>query len=108
MGRLFLIAGYFVPDSFDRKGPAKFLRDRAICLGIPTLIYMLFINSAINYFLLAFQWQAPRPPLGQAFMDYTPSGAILRGSGPMWFALAHLIFIHMSPFLRLFRLSPLN
>ena len=54
MGRLFLIAGYFVPDSFDRKGPAKFLRDRAICLGIPTLIYMLFINPAIKYYLLAF------------------------------------------------------
>jgi len=53
---------YFVPDSFDRKGPAKYLRDRAICLGIPTLIYMLFINPAINYYLLAFQWPGPARP----------------------------------------------
>ena len=37
MGLLFLIAGYFVPDSFDRKGPAKFLRDRMVQLGISTL-----------------------------------------------------------------------
>ncbi|MDD4776427.1 MAG: acyltransferase family protein [Syntrophomonas sp.] len=92
MGLLFLIAGYFVPDSFDRKGPAKFLRDRAVRLGIPTLIYMLFINPGINYYLLAFQWQGPRPPLGQAYMNYILRGAILSGSGPMWFALALLIF----------------
>nr|HPM26467.1 acyltransferase family protein [Methanothrix sp.] len=92
MGLLFLIAGYFVPDSYDRKGPARFLRDRAVRLGIPTLIYMLFINPAIEYYLLAFQWPEPRPPLGQAFMDYVLSGAILSGSGPMWFALALLIF----------------
>ena len=92
MGLLFLIAGYFVPDSYDRKGPARFLRDRAVRLGIPTLIYMLFINPAIEYYLLAFQWPEPRPPLGQAFMDYILSGAILSGSGPMWFALALLIF----------------
>ena len=55
MGLLFLIAGYFVPGSLDRKGLARFLRDRAVRLGIPTLIYMLFINPAINYYLPAFQ-----------------------------------------------------
>ena len=92
MGLLFLIAGYFVPDSYDRKGPARFLRDRAIRLGIPTLIYMLFINPAIEYYLLAFQWPEPRSPLGQALMNYILGGAILSGSGPMWFALALLIF----------------
>ena len=92
MGLLFLIAGYFVPDSYERKGPARFLRDRAVRLGIPTLIYMLFINPAIEYLLLAFQWPEPRPHLGQAFIDYVLSGAILSGSGPMWFALALLIF----------------
>ena len=92
MGLLFLIAGYFVPESYDRKGPARFLRDRAVRLGIPTLIYMLIINPAIEYCLLAFQWPEPRPPLSQAFMDYVLSGAILSGSGPMWFALALLIF----------------
>ena len=30
MDLLFLNAGYFVPDSFERKGPARFFRDRAI------------------------------------------------------------------------------
>src|SRR5579884_4243052 len=36
MGLLFFIAGYFVPAKFDSKGTARFLRDRAIRLGIPT------------------------------------------------------------------------
>ncbi|MBN1236679.1 MAG: acyltransferase family protein [Methanotrichaceae archaeon] len=92
MGLLFLIAGYFVPGSFDRKGFGRFLRGRAVRLGIPTLIYMLFINSAINYCILAFEWTKPRPSAGKYFMHYIQSWDFLSGSGPMWFALALLIF----------------
>ena len=92
MGLLFLIAGYFVPGSFDRKGFSKFLRDRAVRLGIPTLIYMLFINTTINYYFLAFEWTTTRPAVWRFFLDYIQSLDILSGSGPMWFALALLIF----------------
>ena len=92
MGLLFLLAGYFVPGSFDRKGFSKFLGDRAVRLGAPTLVYMLFINTIIVYYILAFQWVVPRPPAGQAFLDYVFSLDFLSGSGPMWFALALLIF----------------
>jgi glucan biosynthesis protein C len=92
MGLLFLIAGYFVPTSFDRKGPCRFLRDRAVRLGVPTLLYMLFINTAINYYILAFRWTSPRPLVGRYFLDYVLSLEFLGGSGPMWFALALLIF----------------
>lgn len=92
MGLLFLIAGYFVPGSYDRKGFVKFLLDRAVRLGIPTLIYMLFINTAINYYLLAFEWNKTRPAVWQYFLDYIRSLDFLSGSGPMWFALALLVF----------------
>lgn len=92
MGLLFLIAGYFVPGSFDRKGFSKFLSDRAVRLGIPTLIYMLFINTMINYYFLAFEWTKTRPAVWQYFLEYIQSLDFLRGSGPMWFALALLIF----------------
>lgn len=92
MGLLFLIAGYFVPASFDRKGPCRFLWDRAVRLGVPTLLYMLFINTAINYYILAFRWTSSRPPVGRYFLDYVLSLEFLGGSGPMWFALALLIF----------------
>jgi hypothetical protein len=89
---LFLIAGYFVPGSFYRKGFSKFLSDRAMRLGIPTLIYMLFINTTINYYLLAFEWSTTRPAVWQFFLDYIQSLDFLSGSGPMWFALSLLIF----------------
>lgn len=92
MGLLFLIAGYFVPRSFDHKGFYKFLSDRAIRLGVPTLIYMLLINTIIIYYILAFSWESLRPPLGQFLANYILSLNFLSGSGPMWFALALLIF----------------
>jgi hypothetical protein len=92
MGLLFLIAGYFVPGSFDRKGFARFLRDRMVRLGIPTLIYMLFIQTAIIYYLLAFQWKGLRPPFSEYLVNYIKNFDFLGGSGPMWFALALLIF----------------
>lgn len=92
MGLLFLIAGYFVPGSYDRKGFVKFLLDRAVRLGIPTLIYMLIINTMINYYFLAFEWTKTRPAFWQYFLEYIRSLDFLSGSGPMWFALALLIF----------------
>lgn len=103
MGLLFLIAGYFVPGSFDRKGFSKFLSDRALRLGIPTLIYMLFINSTINYFFLSFEWTATRPSVWQFFLDYIRTLNFLSGSGPMWFALALLIFSAAYAVFRLLR-----
>jgi glucan biosynthesis protein C len=108
MGLLFLIAGYFVPASFDRKGPGRFLRDRMVRLGIPTLIYILFINTIIIYYILAFKWTMPRPPFWQFFQNYILSLDFLSGSGPMWFALALLIFSAAYAVYRLFRQGPEN
>ena len=106
MGLLFLIAGYFVPRSFDRKDFGKFLRDRAVRLGIPTLIYMLFINEAIVYYIMAFRWETPRPPIGKYFLNYMLSLDFLSGSGPMWFAFALLIFSTIYAIARLLLRGP--
>ena len=92
MGLLFLIAGYFVPDAFDRKGFGKFLRDRAIRLGIPTLLFMVLIQPFTVYWLLGHFADHSRPPLSRAFLPYLTSGRFLSVSGPMWFTLALLIF----------------
>jgi surface polysaccharide O-acyltransferase-like enzyme len=106
MGLLFLIAGYFVPGSFDRKGFGKFLRDRGVRLGIPTLIYMLFINTTINYYILAFRWSTQASAGGEAFSGYILSLDFLSGSGPMWFAFALLIFSAVYAVVRLFLRDP--
>lgn len=92
MGLLFLIAGYFVPGAFERKGLAKFLRDRAARLGIPSLIFMVIIQPVTVYWLLRDFSDLSRPPLSRAYGPYLISGRFLGGSGPMWFAVALLLF----------------
>jgi len=92
MGLLFLIAGYFVPGAFDRKGFGQFLRDRAVRLGIPSLLFMLLIHPATVYWLLRDFADHSRPSLGRAYWPYLSSGRFLDGSGPMWFAVALLLF----------------
>ena len=92
MGLLFLIAGYFVPSAFDRKGLRHFLRDRSVRLGIPSLIYMVAIQPLTVYWLLRKFVDHSRPPFTQAYIPYLVSARFLGGSGPMWFAVALLMF----------------
>ena len=96
LGLLFLVAGYFVPASFRRKGAARFLRDRAVRLGVPALIYMLIINPAILYYVMSLSAQnptsTPTPTPGGFYLGYLLGLNFLGGSGPMWFAIALLIF----------------
>jgi hypothetical protein len=101
MGLLFLIAGYFVPGSCDRKGVGRFLADRAIRLGLPTLLYVCVIQPAIVYYLLSPERGEAIPSLGMIFHLYFASFDFLRGTGPMWFALALLIFTVIYALVRL-------
>lgn len=90
MGFLFLVSGYFVAKSYDKKGPGRFLKERAIRLGIPTLIYMFVINPFINYVVLGHTWD--KPMFFTYYFDYIKSFDFIGGSGPLWFAFALLIF----------------
>ena len=92
MGFLFLLAGYFVPAAFDAKGAGRFLRDRAVRLGIPSAFFMLVIHPVIVYWLLRDFYDPSRPTLTQAYGRFISSGRVLSASGPMWFAVALLIF----------------
>jgi glucans biosynthesis protein C len=49
MGFFFLLAGYFTPASYDRKGGTSFLRDRLIRLGLPWLVYSLLLEPLVVY-----------------------------------------------------------
>src|ERR1700730_4962176 len=55
MGLLFFVAGFFVPSSFDRKGPGRFMQDRAVRLGLPVLFYMLVLGPLTEYYF-AHSW----------------------------------------------------
>lgn len=51
MGLLFLLAGYFVPRSYDRRGPGAFLKGRWKRLGIPLVVLALTVNIPGAYFM---------------------------------------------------------
>jgi glucan biosynthesis protein C len=91
MGFLFLIAGYFVPAAFDRKGFGMFLRDRAVRLGIPSLLYMLVIHPLIVYWMLKDYYRIAAP-FWDSYRRYLTSLGFLGSSGPMWFTVALLAF----------------
>ena len=91
MGVLFLLAGYFVPGSFQRKGMTKFLRDRVIRLGVPALIFMFLVAPPTNYFANQESWQAEGvASFGDWLGNYLPDPKKW-DSGPLWFTLALLL-----------------
>lgn len=92
MGLLFFIAGYFAAPSFDRKGFRKFIRDRFIRLGLPSLLFMLVIYPWIVNWLLRVFYQPERATVRAIYPSFLLSGRFLGASGPMWFTVALLIF----------------
>ena len=61
-------------------------------LGLPSLLYMLVLQPITVYWLLRDFADYSRATLGQAYLPYSSSGRFLSGSGPMWFAVALLLF----------------
>lgn len=53
MGLFFFISGYFLPAAYDRKGEKQFLQTRFKRLGIPLLIFTLFVFPPVLYKLAA-------------------------------------------------------
>lgn len=89
MALLFFIAGYFSAASYDRKGFSKFVRDRALRLGVPTLLYMLVIGPLTQYFL---SWTWGTGGFPHQWLLHLKDGEWLSETGPMWFCAALLIF----------------
>jgi peptidoglycan/LPS O-acetylase OafA/YrhL len=90
MGLLFFLAAYFAAGSLARKGPEAFVRERLIRLGLPALLYMLVIHPFI---LLGLNpWNHDFGPPAAYYLRYLASGKFLGSSGPLWFAVALLLF----------------
>ncbi len=51
MGLFFMISAYFVPASLERKGAAKFMKDRLVKLGVPILIFSIGVFPVMGYLL---------------------------------------------------------
>jgi glucan biosynthesis protein C len=59
MTAFFLLAGYFTPRSFARKGAQNFLLDRFVRLGIPLLVYTTVGININNYLVSKYQLGIP-------------------------------------------------
>jgi glucans biosynthesis protein C len=106
MGLLFFLSGFFVPPSFDRKGPANFLLDRAFRLGLPVLFYMFVLGPITEYFC-AHSWTSTEPTsFANEWLKHIRNGEFLQENGPLWFCLALLIFCLFYAALRKFRPHP--
>lgn len=80
MSAFFLLAGYFTPRSFERKGSKQFLIDRLIRLGIPIVIYTTILVNINEYILDVYYRGGPYT----IKIEYDP--------GPLWFIQALLLF----------------
>ena len=89
MGLLFFLAGVFAHGACLRRGPAGFARERLLRLGAPAALYMLVIQPFIAFFLLR---EPGDSSIGERYLRYLSSGRVLSGSGPLWFAIALLMF----------------
>jgi hypothetical protein len=93
MGFWFLMAGYFAPGSYDRKGGESYVKGRLLRLGIPLLFYIAVIHPLLSYSLAA--WVRG---YDGSFWSYYVShvagyGQYGLGVGPMWFTAVLLIFV---------------
>ncbi|MER7987925.1 acyltransferase family protein [Streptomyces noursei] len=90
MGFFFMIAGFFTPASFDRKGPGPFLRDRLKRLGIPLLAFLLLIRplTGIDAYVHLKSEFAARGEALPYWLYYVTSW----DAGPLWFAEVLLLF----------------
>ncbi|MCX6005867.1 MAG: acyltransferase family protein [Chloroflexi bacterium] len=88
MGAFFLISGYFIPQSFDRKGVSSFLKDRLLRLGIPLFIFIFILNPVASigrYFMPVYLGGVTGPFTWQQYPG-------LIGPGVLWFVELLLIF----------------
>jgi surface polysaccharide O-acyltransferase-like enzyme len=86
MGFFFLLAGYFTPAAYDRRGPARYAIDRLRRLGLPLLAYACVLDP----FTVALAHANSFTELLTIWWRRTEHGAF--SSGPLWFVETLLIF----------------
>ena len=81
MGLFFMISGYLLPGSYDRKGNRKFIRDRMIRYGIPLLFIFFIVQPFQMYFY--YSLYSGNNPLN--FFSYYINIYFGIGHKPLWF-----------------------
>ncbi|MFG2207509.1 acyltransferase [Streptomyces sp. NPDC048638] len=98
MGFFFMIAGYFTPASYDRKGTRPFVRDRLKRLGIPLLAFLLLLRPLTGFGGYA----AMRDSFAErgASLPYWIYYLLSWDAGPLWFVEVLLVFVALYALVR--------
>jgi glucan biosynthesis protein C len=86
MGLFFLVAGYFVPPAFDRRGAGVFSKGRFLRLGLPTLFFALFVLGPSAYLT------RPGHPSFVEFVRYLYQEGWLPLYSHLWFVVHLLVY----------------
>jgi peptidoglycan/LPS O-acetylase OafA/YrhL len=84
MGFMFLLAGFFVPRAYDRRGSRQFLRERWKRIGVPLVAVLLLVNVPITYL-----FEDGEPSLGEFVRSMYETG-LQSPYFHLWF-LGHLL-----------------
>ena len=76
MGAFFLIAAYFIPGSFERRGAVSFAGERLLRLIVPLLVYRFVLAPATSLAVGWFAYDQP-PTVAGYWATNSP--------GPLWF-----------------------
>jgi peptidoglycan/LPS O-acetylase OafA/YrhL len=100
MGILFFLGGHFAARGLARRGRRCFLRERLFRLGLPLLLYVLVIEPLLDYLFGNAGRNLRTTSLPRLWWWYLSSGAFVKGTGPLWFVEALLIFCGLYALLR--------
>jgi glucan biosynthesis protein C len=90
MGLFFFISGLFTPRSIERKGPARFVLDRLVRLGIPLAVFFFLINPLTEY--AGYRSDYPAGIGLLPFLRVSIRTLADTGTGPLWFVQTLLGF----------------
>jgi hypothetical protein len=96
MGFFFFLSALFIPSSYDKKGPAKFITDRLLRLGLPLVFYSLVLSPFLSFMT----YTIDHPQV--TYMQYLGGFDSWIDFGVLWFVAALLLFTLVYALFRLF------
>ena len=87
MGFFFFLSALFVPSSYDKKGPAIFVTDRLIRLGLPLVFYSFVLSPVLSY--IPYRWAYGH---SVTYLQYLGGFDEWINFGVLWFVAALLSF----------------
>ena len=87
MGLFFFLSALFIPQSYDKKGAVRFLKDRFLRLGLPLIFYSFVLSPVVNYLIYYYAGSHHI-----TFIQFLSGYDNWVSFGVLWFVAALLLF----------------